>query len=258
MWKVEIRKDRFVLLAHFPDSEHYGTFKRPPNTIFCLGLIQPTRHCDNPHHHSLVIIWREVSDALPSPSSITSLATKTKIVFEFKNQHIYSLFCEDRDWVISVSHPILIFDRNFSRNIDSWQSVLLVKKDIFGGAERGERWFMSQDLPSLIFTSYFISLTILHLSFTFHILCHKIYPFLIITFVHLKFNIFFMLYLEIMFSLLCHMIHTYQIFTSYYPGTIPLFQFLCQSLNRVWAIIIFAIYMHFPNSKIQLGIRRFY
>ena len=126
--------------------------------ILCLGLIQPRRHCDNHHHHSLVIIWREVSDALPSPSSITSLATKTKIVFEFKNQHIYSLFCEDRDWVISVSHPILIFDRNFSRNIDSWQSVLLVKKDIFGGAERGERWFMSQDLPSLIFTSYFILL----------------------------------------------------------------------------------------------------
>ena len=123
-----------------------------------LDFIQPTHHCDTHHHHSLVIIWREVSDALPSPSSITSLATKTKIVFEFKNQHIYSLFCEDRDWVISVSHPILIFDRNFSRNIDSWQSVLLVKKDIFGGAERGERWFMSQDLPSLIFTSYFILL----------------------------------------------------------------------------------------------------
>ena len=119
-------------------------------------------------------------------------------------------------------------------------------------------YFLSFDPYIPYFHVILHTFNILHLSFTFYILCHKIYPFLIITFVHLKFNIFFMLYLEIMFSLLCHMIHTYQIFTSYYPGTIPLLQFLCQSLNRVWAIIIFAIYMHFPNSKIQLGIRRFY
>ena len=189
-----------------------------PQCLLCLVLIQPTHHCDNSHHHSLVIIWREVSDALPSPSSITSLATKTKIVLKFGNQHI-AIFCEGRAWVISVSHPILIFDRNFSRNIDSWQSVLLVKKDIFGGAERGERWFMSQDLPSLIFTSYFILLVFcIYLS-------HFIFYFTRSTPSSLSLSsiwnsTFFMLYSDFMLSILCHMIHTSHIVTSYYPGTI--------------------------------------
>ena len=147
-----------------------------------------------------------------------------------------ALFCESWDWVISVSHPILIFDRNFSRNIDSWQSVLLVKKDIFGGAERGERWFMSQDLPSLIFTSYFILLVFcIYLS-------HFIFYFTRSTPSSLSLtsiwnSTFFMLYLDFMFSILCHMIHTSHIFTSYYPGTIPLLQFLWRFGSGGWKFV---------------------
>ena len=156
---------------------------------------------------------------------------KTKIVFEFGNQHI-ALFCEGRAWVISVSHPILIFDRNFSRNIDSWQSVLLVKKDIFGGAERGERWFMSQDLPSLIFTSYFILLTFcIYLS-------HFIFYFTRSTPSSLSLSsiwnsTFFMLYSDFMFSILCHMINTSQILLSsiHYPTSSIFVAFWLPILN---------------------------
>ena len=52
MWKVEIRKDRFVLLAHFPDSEHYFTFKRPLHywtysTIASLWQSSSSLTCNN-------------------------------------------------------------------------------------------------------------------------------------------------------------------------------------------------------------------
>ena len=180
MWKVEIRKDRFVLLAHFPDSEHYFTFKRPP----------PLLDLFNPHHHSLVIIWREVSDALPSPSSIPSLATKTKIVFEFGNQHIYSPFL----WKLGLGYI------RQSPNIDIWPKFFTKywqltisssgkERHPWRGGERGKVIYVTRStLPHFHFILH--TFNILHLSFTFYILFHKIDPFFIITYVHLKFNIF--------------------------------------------------------------------
>ena len=144
--------------------------------ILCLGLIQPTRHCDNSHHHSLVIIWREVSDALPSPSSITSLATKTKIVFEFGNQHIYSPFL----WrmglgYIRQSPNIDIWPKFFTKY---WQLTISSsgkERHLWRGGERGKVIYVTRStLPH----SHFIlhTFSILHLSFTSYILCHKIYP----------------------------------------------------------------------------------
>ena len=118
---------------------------------------------------------------------------------------------------------------------------------------------MSQDLPLPLFHFILHTFNILHLSFTFYILCHKISfslhtsyckHFALIFHIsysmsqdlplphyHFRpFEVQHFLYVIIrnhVFYSLSYMIHTSQIFTSYYPGTIPLLQFLCQTLNRV-------------------------
>ena len=135
-----------------------------------LDFIQPTHHCDTHHHHSLVIIWREVSDALPSPSSITSLAPKTKIMLKFGNQHF--LWRQGLGY-IRQSPNIDIWPKFFTKY---WQLTISSsgkERHLWRGGERGKVIYVTRStLPHFHFILN--TFNILHLSFTSYILCHKI------------------------------------------------------------------------------------